>query len=87
MITNGLEYEARSEDTFTIVADDPLSAQIQCDRTTNLGRGDWRTRVRTSSTLSADATTFYVENTLEAFEGDIPVFTKTWKSEIPRDLV
>ena len=87
MKANDLEYEARSEDTYSIVADDPLSAHIKCVRVTKSRRGDWRTHVQTSSTLSSDATTFYVENTLEAYEGDVQVFTKTWKFQIPRDLI
>ncbi len=46
----------------------------------------WRTRVQTSSTLSADATTFYLTNVLEAYEGHVRVFARTWTAGIPRDF-
>lgn len=37
--------------------------------------------------MSADAETFHVANVLEAYEGDVRVFTKAREFTVPRDLV
>lgn len=86
-LTSGLEYDDLATDTYSIVEDDPLSAQVRCERVIKIGRGDWRTRVETSSVMSAGAETFYVTNLLDAYEGNTRVFTKTWTFRVPRDLV
>jgi putative CocE/NonD family hydrolase len=57
---NGIEYEQLSRETYTIVEGDPLSAQVRCQRTIKIGRGDWRTRIDTDSTMSSTATEFHV---------------------------
>jgi hypothetical protein len=87
LLANGLEDEAHSRDTYTIIEGQPLSAHVRCDRMVKIGRGDWRTRLESSSTMSADAETFYVTNVLEAYEGEVRVFTKTWDFKVPRDFV
>ena len=84
---NGLEFGSTDTNTYTIVEGEPLSATARCDRTINLGRGDWQIRVETSSLMSAEAEHFLVTNTLDAYEGHIRLFTKTWHCVIPRDLV
>ncbi len=86
-LPNGLEYEGTGVDTYTIVEGDPLSAQVRCQYTITLGRGDWRTRVEASSTMSADAADFHVTNALDTYEGNVRVFARTWAHTIPRDLV
>lgn len=86
-LTSGLEYDDLATDIYSIVEGDPLSAQVRCERVIKIGRGDWQTRVETSSVMSADAETFYVTNLLDAYEGNTRVFTKTWTFRVPRDLV
>lgn len=87
LLDSGLEFEAITTDTFTIVEGNPLSAQVRCDRTIGLHRDDWRIKIETTSTMSADVDNFYVTNALDAYEGKTRVFTKSWTSTIPRDLV
>ena len=72
---------------FAIVAGDPLSAGTRSDRSTTVARGDWNVRVETSSVLSADADSFLATSAVEAFEGDVRVFAKSWTRSIPRNLV
>jgi len=86
MIAGGLEYDHLYDATFTIGEGDPLSANQRCDHSIAIARGEWRTRVVTSSTMSADAESFHVTNTLDAYEGQTQVFAKTWNCTIPRDL-
>lgn len=83
---SGLEFGSILNDTFAIRAGDPLTATVRCERSTTVARGSWRTRIDTVSTMSADATHFHLSNVLEAFEGEVRVFTKAWSCAIPRDL-
>jgi uncharacterized protein len=85
ILANGLEYDRRNADTFTIVEGDPLSAQVQCDFTISLRRDDWRIRIETSSLMSADAAMFRLTNILNAYEGNTRVFHKAWAFSVPRD--
>ena len=84
---DGLELSERGRDTFAIVEGDPLSAEARSDWSISIGRGDWRTRVETTSRMTADAQAFRVTNALDAYEGEARVFAKTWHFSVPRDLV
>ena len=83
----GLEVYSRLEDDYTIVEDDPLSASASSTGEMGLKRGDWEVRAETHSHMTADAEHFYVTNVLDAYEGNVRVFNKTWHVKIPRDLV
>jgi uncharacterized protein len=87
LLENGLEYAERGRDEFRIVEGDPLSAHARSTWTIELGRGEWRTRVETSSVLTADAESFRVTNVLDAYEGNARVFSKTWAKGMRRDLL
>jgi hypothetical protein len=82
----GLEYRERGRDAFAIVEGDPLSAEARSEWSISVGRGGWQTRVETSSRMTADAESFRVTNALDAYEGDVRVFAKTWAYDVPRDL-
>ena len=84
---NGLAWELGGYDVYTIVEGDPLSAATRSTWTTSLSRGDWQVRVETSSTLSADAESFHITNTLDAYEGGTRVHAGARTFTIPRDLV
>ncbi len=87
LVRSGIEYERTSTHTYTIVEDDPLSAGVTHKGAMRIGRNAWRTRVETTSAMSSDATTFYVTNGLDAYEGDTRIFTRTWTFTIPRDCL
>ncbi|MBL4953660.1 CocE/NonD family hydrolase [Neobacillus sp. YIM B02564] len=84
---NGIEYGSINRNLYRIREGDPLSAEVRCEWSLTLGRGDWQTRLETISTMESDQYQFYLTNKLVAFEGEKEVFTKTWRTEIPRDLV
>ena len=65
-------------DRFTIRPEDPLSARAEVAWTVRLARGDWRVETRTRTVLTATRTTFELEATLDAFEGDAPVHQQRW---------
>ena len=83
----GSSSAERGRDTFAIVEGDPLSAEARSDWSISIGRGDWRTRVETTSRMTADAQAFRVTNALDAYEGEARIFAKTWHFSVPRDLV
>jgi putative CocE/NonD family hydrolase len=83
----GLEVYSHIEDHFSIVEDDPLSASVSCTGEMGLQRDDWEVRAETFSRMTADADHFYVTNVLDAYEGNVRVFNKTWYVRIPRHLV
>jgi uncharacterized protein len=87
LIYNGIIYDSTIENIFSIKEGQPLSAHVQCDRKIEISRGDWQTRVETSSVMTADSTHFHLTNLLDAFEGQIRIFTKTWTKSIPRNGV
>ena len=84
---DGPEYNESERDTYRIKAGDPLSAQVRCERETSVARGQWRTTVRTESSMSATAQAFLVTNVVDAYEGDTRVFSKSWHATIPRNGV
>ena len=85
LLDSGLEYGKTWTNRYSLVEADPLSASVRCDREIEIARDDWRTRVETSSVMSADADSFLVTNVLDAYEGDIRVFSKTWTFKVPRN--
>ncbi len=87
LVHSGLEFYGHGKEVYTIFEDDPLSASIRCEQTMGMKRGPWRVRVETSSTMSADAEMFYVTNTIEAYEGNTRVFTRTRDFKVPRQGV
>jgi hypothetical protein len=83
----GLEVYSKIEDHFSIVEDDPLSASASSSGEMGLRRDDWEVRAETFSRMTADADHFHITNVLDAYEGNVRVFNKTWHVKIPRHLV
>ena len=87
IVESGIEVEHLMHDTYSIFDGDPLSATAVCCSTTRVGRGDWRTRVEATSTMTASAEAFLVTTQVEAYEGEHRVFARSTERSIPRDLV
>jgi len=84
-LPSGLEYHDHDPVAFSIVEGDPLSAQVRCERTLEIGRGDWRTRLQMRALMTADAESFHVSSTLDAYEGQVRVHSRSSSVTIPRD--
>ena len=82
-----MEVDDRLIERYTIRDGEPLSLKVHIERTLMLQREAWRVRIETVSTMTADATHFHLSNHLDAYEGDVRVFTKSWTKAIPRQLV
>lgn len=86
LLTNGVEHGSINKNIYTIVENDPLSATAECAWELTVGRGDWQTKLMTYSKMTSDLTHFYLENTIDAYENDRHVTSKSWKETIPRDF-
>jgi hypothetical protein len=67
--------------------DDPLSARAEVASAVRMRRGDWRVEARTRTVLTATREEFRVQAVLDAFEGEARVFSGSWNTAVPRDLV
>ena len=86
-LSNGIIYDSVITNIFSIMEGKPTSARVQCERQIEISRGDWQTRVETSSVMTSDKDHFYLTNILDAYEGQVRVFTKSWTRKIPREMV
>lgn len=84
--SNGLEYGSTNRNVYRIAEGDPLSAKVVCDWTLTLGRGEWQTRLESTSTMWADEKKFYVTSELAAFDGDEKVYDTCREFETERDF-
>lgn len=87
IVANDIDQDSYLANIYTIAEGDPLSAHVRCERMTRIGRDEWQIRIETVSTMTADANAFCMTNVLNAFEGNVPVYSKTWEMKIPRDLI
>ncbi|MFE7898147.1 CocE/NonD family hydrolase [Streptomyces sp. NPDC057424] len=83
----GLEAGRRAHERYTAVADDFTSVGGETTWTMRFQRDDWDVRVVTHTRLTCDETDFFVDATLDAYEADRRVFSRTWNEKVPRDLL
>jgi hypothetical protein len=72
---------------YDIRPDDPLSARAEVSSTVRMRRGDWSVEARTRTILTATREEFRVQAVLDAFGGEGRVFSRSWNTTVPRDLV
>jgi putative CocE/NonD family hydrolase len=87
LVDSGIEMDDTHVTTYRIHDGDPLSASVEVECSSALGRGDWRTRVDTRSEMTATRTEFLVEQRLDAYEGDELIRSRSWSLRFPRDGV
>lgn len=74
-------------DIETAIEGQPLATMHRCERSTSLSSGDWRVRVELVSVMTSDRTDFHLTTTLDAYEGDVRVFSRYSAFKTPRELV
>ena len=62
---------------------DTVRAEVEGERV--FERGRWRVRTLTRTVMTSTPTHFLIRATLDAYEGDVRVFAKSWDEEVPRD--
>jgi len=86
-LSNGIIYDSVITNAFSIVEGQPTSAKVECRRQIEISRADWVTRVETLSVMTSDKDNFHLTNVLDAYEGQVRVFTKSWTRKIRREWV
>jgi uncharacterized protein len=84
---HGLERDVVRRTECRIGEEDPGSAVMSKGMSLATGRGGWRVRTETSTTMRATPTEFRLEASLEAYEGERLVVSRVWRRTVPRDLV
>ena len=82
---SGLEYHDHDPVTLTIREGDPLSARVRCERRIDIRRPGWDTRIELRAEMTADAADYLVSSTIDAYEGDTRIHTRTFTCRVPRD--
>ncbi len=82
-----LEIGSRTLETYTYRADeyDSLAGETRWER--KFTRGDWEVRTVTRTLLTSNETSFHLRADLDAYEGASRIFTRSWHTVIPRELV
>ncbi|SDO88322.1 hypothetical protein SAMN04515671_2228 [Nakamurella panacisegetis] len=81
---DGLVFHERALETYSIRADDPLSATATSSWHIGLVREGWDVRIDVTATMTADATHFVTEHRLAATLDGEDVFVNTWRRRTPR---
>ncbi|QKW50012.1 CocE/NonD family hydrolase [Streptomyces buecherae] len=81
----GLDVGSRAYERYTSVADDFTSPSGESAWTMRFRRDDWDVRVETRTVLRCDERAFQVHATLDGYEGDRRVFSRSWNETVPRD--
>jgi len=83
-IENGLITQNILVETWEITKGDAGSARVVIHETRTLGRGEWQVSSKVTTKMRGEADAFVIEQRLEAFEGDGPVFDRMWQERIAR---
>jgi putative CocE/NonD family hydrolase len=82
-----LAFEADAEEHYRIREGNPSATVADTRATWRLSRGDWRIRTETFTRVACTAETFEIEASLDAFEGETRVASRSWKRIVPRSHV
>ena len=82
-----LDFGAEAVEHYRVNESDPSATTADTAATWRLTRGDWRIRTKTATQVGCTATTFEITASMEAFEGDVLIKSRSWKKSIPRLLV
>jgi len=84
---SGTCIETVKANTYRIKDDDPLAAESTVTVSYKMERTGWNIEIRSSVTLTGDATHFRLVTHFDAFEDGARVHCRSWDDRIARDLV
>jgi predicted acyl esterase len=82
-----LEIGARVTERYSYAYENYQSISAWVEWVRSFARGPWEVRTESRTLMTSDPTTFRIRATLDAYEGETRVFSKSWDRRIPRDLV
>ncbi len=83
----GLTVHKKVEERYTYNHNiyDSVRGEVKGRRT--FKRQGWSTEIVTKTILTSDARHFFIRADLDAYHGDVRIFSKSWDEKIPRDHV
>ncbi|MFH8290343.1 CocE/NonD family hydrolase [Streptomyces sp. NPDC018059] len=81
----GLDVGCRAFERYTSTGEDFTSVTGESAWTMSFAREDWDVSVHTRTVLRCDEDGFLVDATLDGYEGERRVFSRTWNETVPRD--
>jgi putative CocE/NonD family hydrolase len=82
-----LFHSADVTERYSVLPDDPPSAEGQVVWVHKMSRGDWSVKTVTDTHLTCDREAFHITARLQAWEGETLVRDLDWTRSIPRHLV
>jgi len=82
-----LDMHTKVEERYSYEDDNYDSVRGETLWERSFARGEWRVRTIARTVMTSNETHFIVRADLDAYEGDVRVFTQSWDRRIPRDLV
>lgn len=82
-----IEYAGKGTERMTIKEGDPLSAVVKADYSISLKRDEWQVRTEARTSLASTADEFLVNASMDAYEGNQKVFTRSWTKRVARRWV
>ncbi|MFT4783786.1 MAG: putative CocE/NonD family hydrolase [Paracoccaceae bacterium] len=83
-LAHGLRNASSLSETWSIAQDDPASASATLLWERSMARADWSVRTCCETRMTTDATSFHIQATLTAFEGDEIVLERHFNDSVPR---
>ncbi len=84
---HGMEMEDRVFERYSYQGDDLNSVRGEVKATRGFRRGHWHVRTITRTLLRSTPEYFLLDAELNAYEGEVKVFSKVWNKKIERKLV
>jgi len=84
---HGMEIGRETRETYSYYNNDYASLRGFVEQRRTFKRGDWEVLTVTRTVLTSTPTEFLIRATLDAYEGDARVFSRSWDETVPRDLV
>jgi putative CocE/NonD family hydrolase len=81
---DGLEFDGRAIERFSLTEGDPLSARAEIEWRYLMRRGDWEISTLSRTILTGDAGQFHINIVLDAFEGQRRIFSRSFNRSLPR---
>lgn len=82
---SGMVLGRINDETYDVIASDPLSARVETGWVMTMARGDWSIRTESVAHMTHDADGFRITARLDLFEGETLARTRTWDVKIPRE--
>ena len=82
-----LYHSSEGRERYSVLPDDPVSAEGEVVWTHEMRRDDWSVKTVTTTRLTGDRDTFRIVARLRAWEGEVLVRDQSWNTPIPRHLV